>query len=121
MRGPYIQSQTVAQAQRERDSNFEPPLRAKVADIASYDSVFLGFPIWGTTAPSVIRALLSAHDLSGKRLIPFITHGGYGLGNSLSAVARYAPRARLATKAFAIGADQVRRTLDQVTNWLKET
>jgi flavodoxin-like protein len=60
----------------------EPALEAKVPGIAGYTTVFLGVPIWGETAPPIIRSFLSAHDLSGKTLIPFITHGGYGLGDS---------------------------------------
>ncbi|EER61022.1 twin-arginine translocation pathway signal [Acidovorax delafieldii 2AN] len=116
---PEDYEQTVAQSQRERDSNFEPALQDRVTNISHYDTVFLGFPIWSQTAPPVIRSFLSAHDLTGKTLIPFITHGGYGLGNSLSVVARHAPGARVADKALSMEADQERRTLDQVTKWLQ--
>ena len=69
------------------------------------------------TAPSVIRSFLSGHDLSGKTVVPFITHGGYGLGQSLAVVAEHAPRARL-LEGFAMQADQERETLSQVTRWL---
>jgi flavodoxin len=107
----------VSQAQRERDTGYEPLLRATVPDVQSYAMVFLGFPIWGMTAPPVIRSFLSGHDLSGKTLVPFITHGGYGLGQSLAVLAKHAPKARL-LKAFAMKADQERETLRQVTRWL---
>lgn len=109
--------ETVEQARKERDSGHEPALEAKVTGMAGYDTVFLGFPIWGETAPPPIRSFLSAHDLSGKTLIPFVTHGGYGLGNSQSVLARHAPKARL-RKGFAMEADQERRTMDRVTGWL---
>jgi hypothetical protein len=79
--------------------------------------VFLGFPVWGETAPPIIRSFLSQHDLSGKVLVPFITHGGYGLGNSLRVLARYAPDARL-TEGLTMEADQERRALNSVTQWL---
>ena len=108
---------TVRQAQRERDAGHEPPLTAALPDIASYEAVFLGFPVWGMTAPPVIRSFLSRHDLSGRTLVPFVTHGGYGLGNSLSVVAGHAPRARL-LESFTMRADQERETLAQVTRWL---
>jgi flavodoxin len=107
----------VSQAQRERDTCYEPLLRAMVPNVQSYAMVFLGFPIWGMTAPPVIRSFLSGHDLSGKTLVPFITHGGYGLGQSLAVLAKHAPKARL-LKAFAMKADQERETLRQVTRWL---
>lgn len=108
---------TVDQARQESGSGYEPALAARVPDVATYDLVFLGFPIWGTTAPPVVRTFLSLHDLSGKTVIPFITHGGYGLGNSLSVIANHAPKARL-LEAFVMEADQERRTMERVTGWL---
>ena len=108
---------TVAQAGRERDSGYRPPLKASVPDIRSYDVVFLGFPIWGETAPPVIRSFLSQRDLSGKTLVPFITHGGYGQGGSMKVVNEHAPRASV-LNPFVLQADQERRTLTQVSRWL---
>ena len=107
----------VAQAEDERQRGFEPPLQATVPELSSYKTVFLGFPIWGMTAPSVIRSFLSQHDLSGRTLVPFITHGGYGLGNSLAVVAEHAPRARL-IDGFSKQCDQERETLREVMQWL---
>jgi flavodoxin len=108
---------TVRQATRERDSEYEPPLAANVPNNAAYDTVFLGFPIWGASTPAVIRSFLAQHDLSGKTLVPFITHGGYGPGNSLGTLARLAPRARI-LEGLTMRADQERETLSQVTRWL---
>lgn len=116
---PYPEDylETVAQARKERDSGRERALEATVSNISGYDTVFLGFPIWGETTPPIIRAFLSAHDLSGRMLIPFVTHGGYGLGNSQSVLASHAPKARLRA-GFVMEADQERRTMNQVNNWL---
>jgi flavodoxin len=114
---PEDYEETVAQATSERESGFEPPLAALAPNVERYETVFLGFPVWGMSAPSVIRSFLSKHDLSGKTLVPFITHGGYGLGESLSVVAKHAPQARL-LEGFSLEADQERRTLEQVTSWL---
>lgn len=114
---PEDYKQTVEQATRERDHGYEPSLVGTVADITSYETVFLGFPIWGETAPPVIRSFLRTHDLSGGTVRPFITHGGYGLGNSIAVLTDYAPRARI-EPAFSMEADQERRTLNEVTSWL---
>ena len=108
---------TVSQAQDEREAGYEPPLKATISNIGSYNAIFLGFPIWGMTAPSSIRSFLSNHDLSGKTVVPFITHGGYGLGQSLSVLAAHAPRARI-LEGFSKQCDQERETLQQVTAWL---
>lgn len=98
-------------------SGYEPPLQAAVEGIADYDTIWLGFPIWGGSAPPVIRSFLSTHDLSGKTQVPFITHGGYGIGNDLRVLAGHALGASLAGE-FVMEADQERRTLEQVTGWL---
>ncbi|WGF89562.1 flavodoxin [Marinivivus vitaminiproducens] len=108
---------TVSQASEEREAGFEPPLDAHIPDIGRYDVVFLGFPIWGMTPPPVIRSFLSSHDLSSKLLVPFVTHGGYGLGGSMTVIARHAPKADL-RDGFVLRADQERETLAQVTEWL---
>lgn len=108
---------TVEQAKQETDRGYEPRLMGRVADIASYGTVFLAFPIWGMTAPPVVRSFLAAYDLSGKTVIPLITHGGYGLGNSLDVVARHARGANL-VDGFSMQAPQERQTIERVTEWL---
>ena len=65
-------------------------------DMTAYKNVFLGFPIWGETTPPVIRSFLRTHDLSGRTLRPFITHGGYG-GRQSRCPCR--PRARHKSRA----------------------
>ncbi|BCW87517.1 hypothetical protein sos41_06470 [Alphaproteobacteria bacterium SO-S41] len=114
---PEDYEQQVAQAEQERLAGFEPPLRETVASWSAYQSVFLGFPVWGMTAPSIIRSFLAQHDFSGRDLVPFITHGGYGTGSSLDVLRRYAPNARIGD-AFIRECDQERATLNAVTQWL---
>lgn len=109
--------ETVAKARQERDDRVEPALRTRIVDIDRYDTVYLGFPIWGETAPPIIRSLLSQHDMSGKTIVPFITHGGYGVGSSLRVLARHAPNARI-LEAFVMQADQERKTMESVNAWL---
>lgn len=109
--------ETVEQAKQETERGYQPPLKTSVADIASYTAVFLGFPIWGMTAPPLIRSFLAGHGLTGKTVFPVITHGGYGLGDSLAVVTRHAPQARV-VEGFTMQAPQERRTIEQVTDWL---
>jgi flavodoxin len=109
--------ETVEQARQERDRGFEPPLAATVDGIAAYDILYLGFPIWGGTAPPIIRSFLAGHDLAGKMIVPFITHGGFGTGESLSVVADHAPEARL-VDGFVLERPQERQTIERVTEWL---
>lgn len=108
---------TVAQAREETADAFKPPLQHLVPDIEGYEVVFLGFPIWGETAPPVIRSFLSAHDLAGKTIVPFITHGGYGLGDSLQVLAAHARGASI-VEGFIMEGEQERRTMETVNEWL---
>jgi len=117
---PYPEDyrETVEQARRERDGGIRPVLQANLPDIVQYDIIYLGFPIWGETAPPVIRSFLGGHDLAGKTLVPFITHGGYGPGDSLSVLAAHAPEARLVNSGFVMQDTQEKQTLQRVTEWL---
>jgi flavodoxin len=111
---------TVEQARQERDSAFQPLLATQVPEMKRYDIVYLGFPIWGETTPPVVRSFLAAHDFFGKTITPFVTHGGYGLGNSLEVLAFYASGAKQ-RNPFVMEADQERRTMNLVNEWLGET
>lgn len=109
--------ETVEQARRERDSDYEPALKASIPGIAAYQTIYLCFPIWGETAPPVIRSFLTAHDLSSKTLVPIITHGGYGLGSSLDVLQSHAPKAWL-SNGFTMQGPQERQATTRVTEWL---
>ncbi|MEC5397375.1 flavodoxin [Uliginosibacterium sp. H1] len=111
---------TVAQATRERNSGYAPALAGRAARMADYDTVFLGFPVWGMSLPPVIRSFLRTHDLARKNLVPVITHGGYGSGDSLDLLARQAPQARMG-KPFILQCDQERSTNERIDQWLKDT
>ena len=115
---PDDYEETVEQARRERDSGYKPALQAQIPNMSAYQTLFLGFPIWEQTMPPVMRSFLSVHDLSGKILVPFITHGGYGIGNSLSVLAEHAPKSRLQDAHLVMQADQEKQTLERVTRWL---
>lgn len=60
-----------------------PEIRGKVEQMESYDTIFLGFPIWWYVAPSIIHTFLETYDLAGKTIILFATSGGSGFGKTL--------------------------------------
>ena len=65
-----------------KDKNCRPAISSKVEDMQSYDTVFVGFPIWWGVAPRIIDTFLESYDFSGKTIIPFCTSGGSGVGRS---------------------------------------
>ena len=69
-----------------KDPSARPEIRGAVADMASYDTVIVGFPIWWGVAPRIIDTFLESYDFSGKKIIPFCTSGGSGVGRSDTAL-----------------------------------
>lgn len=64
------------------DLALRPAIAGKCENIAEYDAVFVGFPIWWYIAPTIINTFLESHDLAGKKIVPFATSGGSGMGNT---------------------------------------
>lgn len=64
------------------DTSARPEIAREVSDIASFDKVIIGFPIWWGVAPRIIETFLESYDFSGKTIIPFCTSGGSGVGRS---------------------------------------
>lgn len=65
-----------------KDPKSRPALADKELNIADYDVVFIGFPIWWDLAPRVINTFIERHDLKGKKVIPFATSGSSSILNS---------------------------------------
>jgi flavodoxin len=65
------------------DPSSRPALADKDANIQSYDTIFLGFPIWWYVAPTIINTFLETYDFSGKRIILFATSGRSGFGKTV--------------------------------------
>ena len=64
------------------DPSSRPSLADRNADIAAYDTVLLGFPIWWYVAPTIINSFLESYDFSGKKIVLFATSGGSGFGKA---------------------------------------
>ena len=81
---PIEYNATTEQAKKEINSEYKPPLKTKIKNIDQYNVIFIGSPNWwGTIAPAV-SSFISENDLTGKTIIPFITHGGGGIQNTLT-------------------------------------
>lgn len=75
------------------DPAARPALKETPPDLTGYDTVFVGFPIWWYTAPRVILSFLEACDLAGKKVVPFATSGGSGMGSIAKDIASSCPGA----------------------------
>ena len=64
------------------DKSSRPELSDADADVAAYDTIYLGFPIWWYVAPTIINTFLESYDFSGKKIVLFATSGGSGFGKT---------------------------------------
>lgn len=75
------------------DPASRPAIAEKLPNMADYDVVFVGFPIWWYVAPTIIDTFLESYDFSGKTVAPFATSGGSGMGKTVDVLRRVAPAA----------------------------
>ena len=85
----------LMEAQRDQHAQARPEIAGHVDDMADYDTVLLGYPNWWASIPMPIASFLEQYDFSGKRIIPFCSHGGGRFGQSLTAIAKLAPESNM--------------------------
>ena len=112
---PYMDLIKVAQDEAKAG---ELPAYKGDVDVAPYDVIFIGGPIWWGTYPQVMFTFFKDHDLSGKTVIPFTTHEGSGLASTVRDVKKAWPKATV-KDGFAIYGHEVRSGRAQVEKWLK--
>ena len=74
------------------DKTSRPAIKGRCENIADYDTVWIGFPIWWYTAPTIVNTFIEAHDLSGKTLNVFATSGGSDVKDSYNDLKKAYPQ-----------------------------
>lgn len=97
-----------------KDRSTRPQVKSKVEDFAQYDTVYLGFPIWWFTAPTIVNTFLEQYDTDGKVIIPFATSGGSEIGETEKDLKVSAPNA-----VFLPGKVLNNATEQQVKSWIE--
>ena len=97
-----------------KDRSTRPGVKNKVPDFEKYDTIYLGFPIWWYTAPTIVNTFLESYDTAGKTIIPFATSGGSEFGNTEKDLKVSAPKA-----VFKPGKVLNDATQQQVDEWVK--
>ncbi len=67
------------------DPDCRPALADNNAPVADTDIIFVGYPVWWYREPSIIDSFLDAYDFTGKKIVPFATSGGSGIGTEAPA------------------------------------
>ena len=110
-------------AKQELESNARPALAKNIDNLAQYDTIFVGYPIWWGALPRVVMTFLESNDFSGKKIIPFCTHGGSGLAGTEREIANACQNAKILSGLAISGriAQNDSATVQkEVDTWLKE-
>ncbi|MBR4775253.1 MAG: flavodoxin [Bacteroidales bacterium] len=108
----------LIQVAKEEANKGELPAYKGDIDVSQYDTIFIGGPIWWGTYPQVMFTFFKDHDLSGKTIIPFVTHEGSGLASTVSDIKKAWPNATV-KDGFAIYGHEVRSGKAKMEKWIK--
>lgn len=92
---PAAYQDTVDLNARQRAAGEFPPAPRPIPDLARYDTVFLGYPVWAVDLPRLLYPFLREQDFGGKTLAPFCTYAMSGLAGTEQTLRQLCPRSRL--------------------------
>lgn len=109
----------VDQAADEQDENARPELKNHIEDLGQYDTVILGFPNWWADLPMPVYTFLEEYDLSGKTIIPFVTHGGSGFSDTRDTISELEPDAAVSDNTLSLSRGDVADSEEEIRQWAK--
>lgn len=95
----------IEEAKQELRNQARPEMKEKLDGIDHYDTIILGYPNWWGTMPMVCYTFLESYDFSGKRIIPFCTNEGSGMGSSERFIKKLCPNATVLNGISIHGAE----------------
>lgn len=117
---PYSTDYTTCtqEAQQELRNNARPELKEYLDGLDSYDTIFVGYPNWWGTMPMAMFTFLEHYDLTGKRILPFCTNEGSGMGSSEKDLRKLCAGATI-ERGLAIRGSEAAKSEGHVNAWLK--
>ncbi|WRK52388.1 flavodoxin [Coprobacillaceae bacterium CR2/5/TPMF4] len=108
--------------EQEQADDARPEIQDLNIDMSKYDTVFIGYPIWWYTYPQVILTFFDNYDLTGKTIVPFVTHGGSGMSGTEDDMREYlSDKDVTVLDGLAVSRNDIEEDQSQtVTNWLEE-
>lgn len=94
----------IEEAKQELRAKARPELTDKVADMDQYDTIILGYPNWWGVPPMAVFTFLESYNFAGKKIVPFCSHEGSGLGGSIRQIKMAVPEANLTAGVAIHGA-----------------
>lgn len=110
----------IDEARKELREDARPVLKSYLGDVSKYDTVFVGYPNWWGTMPMALFTFLEHYDLTGKKIIPFCTNEGSGMGSSERDLKRICKGAEIA-KGLSIHGAEAANAEHRVAEWAKRS
>lgn len=104
-------------AENEQDEQMKPELATHVDNMENYDVIFLGYPNWWADMPMPLYSFLEEYDLSGKRIIPFVTHDGSRFSRTIRTIEELQPDATLVSEGFNVSRNNIVEAEGDVSEW----
>lgn len=115
LRRPGLARQILAQQCGNGRRLSRPALRSQPKNLAAYDTIYIGFPIWWNLAPRIINSFIEKGDFTGKILIPFATSGGSRISNAEQELKKAYPNLNWQKGRLMNGA-----TKEEIKQWTKK-
>ena len=110
---------TVARWRQELEAGVKVAIQALTVNLDQYDTIFLGFPVWGGTVASPVATFLADNSLAGKTVVTFATFGSGGLDSATADVAAAQPDATV-VKGYGVRNARVEKAPAEITRLLLE-
>ncbi|KRM12323.1 flavodoxin [Paucilactobacillus suebicus] len=116
---PFDFDEAVQRAKVERDQNINPTIHPVSANLLNDSVWFLGYPNWLGELPGAVKTFLINHDSDGRIILPFATHEGGGMGNSVNQIKQLCPNADVKI-GLPIRGSRVSKSQFAFANWLTQ-
>ncbi|WP_035240496.1 flavodoxin [Desulfobacter vibrioformis] len=114
---PTNHAALVDLAEDEKGVNARPAIEAQIKNLAQYDMVFIGYPIWWSDMPMILYTFFEEYDFSGKTIVPFSTHGGSRFARTPKTIQHLEPEARM-MDGLTISRDRIQNAEQQIMDWV---
>ena len=109
----------IEEAKQELHAQARPELEKYLESVDEYNTIFVGYPNWWGTCPMAVFSLLERLDLSGKKIVPFCTNEGSGMGSSERDLKKICTGATIA-KGLSIHGAEAAQSAAQVAAWARK-
>lgn len=106
-------------AYNEKADNARPELSSEIENLDQYDTIFLGYPNWNADLPMPLYTFLETYDFSGRKIIPFTTHGGSGFSRTVKTIKDLQPGADVLENGLSLSRNDVAGSQKKVSEWVQ--